>query len=83
LKKLIEDAMDNRYDMEELVSQGVDDKVASEVEQYFSYNFNLEDHCDVQELVNDKLDDMLDDMVQEKVEEILREKLSSATITFN
>jgi hypothetical protein len=64
-------------------SHDVENAVGSEVENYFGYNFNLEDHCDVYDLMRDAVDDKLEDMVQEKLEEILTEKLQSATITFN
>jgi len=64
-------------------SHDVENAVGSEVENYFSYNFSLEDHVDVYDLMRDAVDDKLEDMVQEKLEEILTEKLQSATITFN
>jgi hypothetical protein len=63
-------------------SDDIETAVGSEVEQYFNYNFNLEDHCDVYDLMRDAVDDKLEDMVQEKLEEILNERLSTATITF-
>jgi archaellum component FlaC len=83
LMSKLEDAMDNRYDMEDLISQGVADKVASEVENYFSYDFNIEDHCDIHDIVQDKVDSVIDGVVEEKLAEIIQDKLSSATITFN
>ena len=79
----LEDAMDNRYDMEDLISQGVADKVSGEVDNYFSYNFSIEDHCDIADLVEDRVESVIDGIVEEKLAEIIQDKLSSATITFS
>ena len=68
---------DNEFDGE------IQSAVNFAVENYFSYNFSLEDHCDVYDYVRDAVDDKLEELVQEKLEEILQEKLQSATITFN
>lgn len=84
------DWFDDRLDdkLTELVeehdfSHDVENAVGSEVENYFSYNFSLEDHVDVYDLMRDAVDDKLEELVQEKLEEILNERLSTATITFN
>ena len=59
-----------------------DYEIERAVENHFG-DFCLEDHVDVSSEIESIVDDRLDDMVQEKVEEILREKLSTATISFN
>ena len=58
-------------------------EIEQAVETHFSNSFCLEDHLDVSSEIESIVDDRLDDMVQEKVEEILRDKLSTATISFN
>jgi CRISPR/Cas system-associated exonuclease Cas4 (RecB family) len=58
-------------------------EIESAVETHFSNSFSLDDHIDVASEIESIVDDRLNDMVQEKVEEILREKLSTATISFN
>jgi len=73
--------------VDEKLDELVDDhdfsyEVEQAVENHFG-DFCLEDHVDVSSEIESVIDDRLDDMVQEKVEEILREKLSTATITFN
>lgn len=71
LVEKIENAMDNRYDMKDLIEEGMHDtiseRVSTEVEDYFQYNFQLSDHVDI------------DDMVREAVEA----KLQNITISFD
>ena len=74
--------------VEERVAELVEDndfsyEIESAVETHFSNSFSLDDHIDVASEIESIVDDRLNDMVQEKVEEILREKLSTATISFN
>ena len=69
--------------LDELVDDhDFDYEIERAVENHFG-DFCLEDHVDVSSEIESIVDNRLDDMVQEKVEEILREKLSTATITFN
>ena len=73
--------------VDEKLDELVDDhdfsyEVEQAVENHFG-DFCLEDHVDVSSEIESIVDNRLDDMVQEKVEEILREKLGTATITFN
>jgi hypothetical protein len=69
--------------LDELVDDhDFDYEIERAVENHFG-DFCLEDHVDVSSEIENIVDDRLDEMVQEKVEEILREKLSTATITFN
>jgi len=69
--------------LDELVDDhDFDYEIERAVENHFG-DFSLDDHVDVSSEIESIVDDRLDDMVQEKVEEILREKLSTATISFN
>lgn len=80
--KMVNDSMVDAVEGHDF-SSDIETAVGSEVEQYFNYNFNLEDHCDVYDLMRDAVDDKLEDMVQKKLEKILNERLSTATITFS
>lgn len=75
IDKAVNDYIDNEMAWSEVVA----DPVSSAVDNYFSYEFSLTDHCDIDDIVQDKLDDMLENLVQER----LNEMLSTATITFN
>ena len=78
---MVKETIEENHDIESLVDDRVDDRVGSAVDEWFSYNFTLTDHCDIDDIVGDALDDKLEDMVREKVEEILEEKLKHANIT--
>ena len=75
LDKAVVEYMDNEVAWSEVVA----DPVSEGVSNYFSYEFSLTDHCDIDDIVADKVDDRLEEMVNEK----LQEMLSTATITFN
>jgi hypothetical protein len=75
LDKAVVEYMDNEVAWSEVVA----DPVSEAVNNYFSYEFTLTDHCDIDDIVADKVDDRLEEMVNEK----LQEMLSTATITFN
>jgi hypothetical protein len=75
LDKAVIDYIDNEVSWAEVTS----DLVREGVNNYFSYEFTLTDHCDIDDIVADKVDDRLEEMVNEK----LQEMLSTATITFN
>lgn len=75
----IDTAVNDYIDNEVAWSEIVSDPVSSAVDNYFSYEFSLTDHCDIDDIIADKLDDRLEDIVQER----LNEMLSTATITFN
>jgi hypothetical protein len=61
------------------IADECNDKISNCVDNYFSCEFSLTDHCDIDDIVADKVDDRLEEMVNEK----LQEMLSTATITFN
>jgi hypothetical protein len=75
LDKAVVEYMENEID----IADECNDKISESVNNYFSYEFTLTDHCDIDDIVADKLDDRLEEMVNEK----LQEMLSTATITFN
>lgn len=89
-KEMVEQAVDKR-DFDELVGEAVSDKVCSEVEHYFDYNFSPDDHFDFGDAVcnevDDRLDDVvrerLDDVVQEQLEELVAEKLKNVRVVFD
>jgi len=89
LMEKLEDAMDNRYDMTDLIAQGVDDSVRESVDSFFSNEFSLEDHVDVYSMVETAVDDKLNDLVEEKLADVVEEKLNglmqgkNITISFN
>lgn len=78
--KMVNDSMVDAVEGHDF-SSDIETAVGSEVEQYFNYNFNLEDHCDVYDLMRDAVDDKLEDMVQEKLNELMQGK--NITISFN
>lgn len=73
--------IDENHDIESLVDDRVDDRIGSEVDEWLSYNLNINDHVDMDELVSDAVDAKLEDLVTEKLEQLLEEKLANATIT--
>jgi hypothetical protein len=75
LDKAVVEYMENEID----IADECNDKICESVNNYFSYEFTLTDHCDIDDIIADKLDDRLEEMVNEK----LQEMLSTATITFN
>jgi hypothetical protein len=80
---MVKESIDDNHDIESLVDDRVDDRVGSAVDEWFSYNFTLTDHCDIDDIVGDALDDKLESIVEEKLEELLAEKLANARITVN
>ena len=89
LMEKLEDAMDNRYDMKDLIAQGVDDSVRESVDSFFSNEFTLEDHVDVYSMVDTAVEDKLDDVVEDKLADVVEEKLNeilsskNISISFN
>jgi hypothetical protein len=80
---MVKETIEDNHDIESLVDDRVDDRVGSAVDEWFSYNFALTDHCDIDDIVGDALDDKLESIVEEKLEELLSEKLANAKITVN
>ena len=89
LMEKLEDAMDSRYAMTDLIAQGVDDGVRDAVENWFSNDFSLEDHVDIYSMVDTAVEDKLDDVVEDKLADVVEEKLNelmqgkNITISFN
>lgn len=80
---MVKESIEDNHDIESLVDDRVDNRVGEAVDEWFSYNFELTDHCDIHDIVTDVLDDKLEDIVSEKLEELLAEKLQNARITVN
>ena len=80
---MVKETIEDNHDIESLVDDRVDTRVGEAVDEWFSYNFELTDHCDIHDIVTDVLDDKLEDIVSEKLEELLAEKLQNARITVN
>lgn len=78
---MVGEHIDENHDIEGLVDNQVDHRIGDAVDTWFSYNFAIDDHCDLNELVADAIDDKLEDIVTEKLEQLLEEKLANATIT--
>jgi hypothetical protein len=78
---MVKETIEENHDIESLVDDRVDDRVGSAVDEWFSYNFTLTDHCDIDDIVGDALDDKLESIVEEKLEALLEEKLKHANIT--
>jgi hypothetical protein len=75
LDKAVVEYVENEVSWSELTY----DPVSNAVDNYFSCEFSLTDHCDIDDIIADKLDDRLENIVSER----LQEMLSTATITFN
>jgi hypothetical protein len=73
--KAVVEYIENEID----IADECNDKISNCVDNYFSYEFSLTDHCDIDDIIADKLDDRLENIVSER----LQEMLSTATITFN
>lgn len=75
IDKAVVEYVENEID----IADECNDKISNCVDNYFGCEFSLNDHCDLDDIVRDKLDDILEGIVQER----LNEMLSTATITFN
>jgi hypothetical protein len=80
---MVKETIDEQHDIEAIVDDRVDNRIGESVGEWFSYNFSLEDHCDLNDIVADVLDDRLESLVEEKLEALLEEKLANARITVN
>ena len=78
-------------DLESIAEGAVQNIVESEVESYFSNQFDPTDHFDFNDAVSNEVDDRLDDVVrdrldevvQEQLEEVVAEKLKSIRVVFD
>jgi hypothetical protein len=76
---------------EHIENHDFDYEIGNSVEHYMRHQFDVTDHVDFSDLVNDRVDDVIEDMVAEKVQdlleerlaELLEEKLANANITIN
>lgn len=71
LKDMVKEAVEGA--VEEIIDNGnfedaVSSQVGSCVDSYFCHEFSLDDHCDINSMVSDKVDDCLEEVVAEKLE---------------
>lgn len=96
LNETVDTVLQNAEWLKEMVDKRVeelvDDKdfayeINSEVEDWFSNSFSLDDHVDitaeVESKVEDIAEDLLKDMVEERLAEIVSDKLQNLRITFD
>lgn len=70
------------------VQDSIDDKdfayeINSEVEDWFSSSFSLDDHVDIEAEVESKLEDIVERIVEDRLAEVVEEKLRSANISIS
>ena len=73
-KEMVQEAVEESLD-DGNFGDAVHSQVGAIVESYFCHDFNLDDHCDVNEMVNDAVSD--------KIEEVVAEKLSEASVSIS
>lgn len=78
---MVGEHIDENHDIESLVDDRVDDRIGDAVDNWLSYSFDINDHCDLDDLMSDAVDAKLEDLVTEKLEQLLEEKIANATIT--
>ena len=76
-----------RHRVEDATSEHIDNmdfayEINNAVERELR-GLDINDHCDIDDMVRDAVDDKLEDIVTEKLEELLEEKLANARITVN
>ena len=73
--------------IEDLAREAVESVVENEVESYFDHRFDVTDHFDFNDAVENAVDDRLDDIVRDRVtdslEEVVAEKLSEASVSIS
>jgi hypothetical protein len=67
LKEMVFEAVEQSIDNGNF-EDAVSSQVGSCVDSYFCHEFSLDDHCDVNSMVSDKVDDCLEEVVAEKLE---------------
>jgi DNA-binding protein Fis len=91
LEEAVGTALENAQWFKEMVEDTAKDLVE---EQDFAYEINnaverelrsldINDHCDIDDMVRDAVEDRIEEIVTEKLEELLEEKLANARITVN
>jgi hypothetical protein len=75
------DAMDKKYDIEDLVTEGVADRLETEVDNFFSRSFDIHDHVDFNDLISDAVSDQIADVVSDQLTEVVQEIFKQATVT--
>lgn len=75
------DAMDKKYDIEDLVTEGVADRLETEVDNFFSRSFDIHDYVDFNDLISDAVSDQIADAVSDQLTEVVQEMFKQATVT--
>jgi len=75
LKEMVDRKVDELLDDKDFAYE-----INSEVEDWFSNSFSLDDHVDIEAEVESKVEEILDRMVDERLAELVEEKLQNATI---
>jgi hypothetical protein len=81
-KEMVEKAVDD-LDMVEIAKEAVEGVVESEVEHYFTYRFNPEEHFDFGDAISNEVHDRIDDVVRDHIDGAVDEYMSGATITIS
>jgi hypothetical protein len=68
LKDMVKEAVEESIDQGNF-EDAVSSQVGACVDSYFCHEFSLDDHCDVNSMVSDKVDDCLEEVVAEKLSE--------------
>jgi len=78
LKEMVDRKVDELLDDKDFAYE-----INSEVEDWFSNSFSLDDHVDIEAEVESKVEEILDRMVDERLAELVEEKLQSASISIS
>ena len=91
LEEAVGTALENAQWFKDMVEETCADRVS---DLDFEYEINnaverelrsldINDHCDIDDMVRDAVEDRIEEIVTEKLEELLEEKLANAKITVN
>lgn len=78
LKEMVDRKVDELLDDKDFAYE-----INSEVEDWFSNSFSLDDHVDIEAEVESKVEEILDRMVDERLAELVEEKLQNASISIS
>lgn len=78
LKEMVDRKVDELLDDKDFAYE-----INSEVEDWFSNSFSLDDHVDIEAEVESKVEEILDRMVDERLAELVEEKLQNANISIS
>jgi hypothetical protein len=82
-KDMVRGAVEDVFDLEDYAKNAVEEVVESEVESYFSNQFDPSHHFDFDDAVSDAVDDRIDGIVSDKIDDAVEGYMSGATITIS